>query len=1760
MATDYEGLRGSSNPAHVDTFRMTTNQILTFFAFQINQGGHAVKQFLFCLLMLATVIPAVSPAPVAASVPQGVVQGSVLSAETNQPLADVSIEFRRLHPAKPPKTVRTVSDAAGKFTATLPPGSYTCIVSKEGFGTREETAEVDGTEPVNLPIPLNREARISGRLTDSAGKPLQGMKVSFGKHATAVTDAAGRFSVVALDPGWYELQVAHPEWVAEKQVSFSLSAGERKDAGDVTLRKSGALSVRLTAGGRPVSRAEVSLSGELAYRYGRTDTSGKVVFGKLPPGSYTLESYDERLMESKTELEVAEGKVTPVQMKAVLRPPSLSLDDPGRVILPGGVIPLHVRGLWVDGARITLHAVDEARLLDGSADPERPETIPADALKRVREFSVTLKKQRMTFYRSATLQIQPLPPGCYLVEATGGTASGRSSFLVTRLGLVAKASRQADLLFAADLVDGRALEGVGIRVVPVAPGASAAAQLAGTSDASGLLSLRSGERGVRIIGKKGDNLAFLNLAGEKAQQAGTPLKGYLYTERPAYRPGQTIYFKGVLRKTVGEGFALPGTVKVRVTLTDSGDQTLLEKEYGLSAKGSFNGEFALPGQPPLGDYTLKAESGDMSWQTTFKVLEYRKPEFEVIATAPGTFHVGGDAVPVALKARYYFGAPVADAKVSWRVYARPYYRSDDDRDREGDGAEADQYGGYADFLGEGEARTDGRGEALIPLATQPVEYPRACTVEVDVSDSAGRVVSSSAGFVVTPSLIDLSVRPLSYLSSPGRSTDIALTAGTWEGKPLRANVAVSIEEQVFDKKTHLSSFRKVDERAVTTDASGRAVFGQLFPRPGYWRVTATTIDERGLKAVGTGWIWVWREGFAWDTSYRELEVELDKKSYRAGETARLIVKSPAAGASLLLSVEGREIYSSRVVPMNGSVEVVELPVSAEYAPYVFVSAVMIDKGRFYSRTKTLRIDSTPDLLKLKVDADRPVYAPGDTVRLTVSASGNDGRPREAELSVAVVDEALYAVAPERRQDIYRFFRGTREHLVTTLNSFPRVYLGGAPKAAAAAFSAEKELRGVKVRKVFKDTAFWLPVLATGTDGSATVQFVLPDNLTTWRATAVGHDDQSEFGSGRGKFIARLDVMARLQPPRFLTVGDELRIPGIITNMTDSERQVSGIFEVEGLSLLGESRFSGQAAAGGTLRRDMAVRADAPGEALLRMRALAGDRGDAMELTLPVHPAGMKRISEGNIVLRGTQGETAVVLPADALPEGAALKLDVAPTLTDSLNGSLQELIDFPYGCVEQTMSRFLPAVRVKQLLGSKRYTLDPQIADKLDRVLEEGLLRLYDFQHEDGGWGWWKEDATDTQMTAHVMYGLALARKAGIPVRDASFERGIQSLAGRMQKGSTEDLPSLYRAYTLAGRSDMAAEKRIEEGWKRLRPSRRVEYVEALLNAGSGKRAGRLLDDAKSGVKHEGSAAYLKDDDAYSWWYSRSWSGSAVETTALLLEDQLAVDPKDPVASQLAEFLVRKRSGRWWNTTRGTAAVVVALARYAAATGETDASFNARLSLNGRELERYAVEKGKVTTGRTALTIPMKELRRGENRLMLERDGTDGVLYLSANLAYFVPPEAASQSPGLTVERKLYRLSPRRDGGEWRMEYLPLQPGEMLAPGDELEVRLTVDNREEMNFVIIEDRLPAGFEVRETKNDPRFAVYSGYWDWYAHQERHDERMAFFLDILPAGRHEFRYVVYPELEGDVTALPASVWPMYVPSLRSESGPWRVKVKK
>jgi hypothetical protein len=1691
------------------------------------------------------------------------VNGMVMAAETNKPVAGASISFFAQSDKGPTPTpvAKTISDATGAFRVRLAPGSYTWLVRADGFGLFEGGAAINAKQPEleKLAAYLNKPAELSGRLMDGGGAPLPGLTIVASRWRQAVTGPDGRFRLGGLSPRGYELSLRPSGRVLEKSSYLYLNAAEAKELGDLVVRRASTIQVtvipRKEGEVQKLGRIGVSLNGPAMYRSSATDGRGIATLADLPPGHYSLNTSDERLQEGRQEVEIAEGERREVTLEADIKPPSLRIEEYGDVFLPNRPLKVRARGLWVEKAEAVVFSVSGETLVSGAVDLHRPADILLGSLKKVTTIPVSFTGRRGSYGRSARISLPGLAPGAYLLELSGNGAQARLGFLVTRLGLIAKTSPNGTLLFATDLISGTALPGVEITSLP--SGSTVKSGPDGLVAGAGV----SGQQ--RLVGRNGDSLAFLELAANEQGSKPGALKGYLYTDRPAYRPGQTVFFKGVVRQRAGEDYRLPKLETVHVAVSDSGDKNVCESEATVTAAGSFQGECVLPVAPALGGYTISAAGNGETWQGWFQVLEYRKPEFEVTQTPDRRFLVAGDTAQVRLSARYYFDAPVAGAKVNWRIYCQPAWGLGPDSDPSG-GSDADDEhdsGGYSDFIGEGELRLDDNGEGVVPVTARPNDMPFTYTIEADVIDLSSRKVSSSGSLTVVPSLVALRVKADSYLTKPGQTVDLTVRAADWEGAPRALPVRIAFQRQVYDKKSRTYSWTTAHTDNVTTAGDGSARTSFTFPQAGYWQVKAEAADQAGRKSVATASVWVWKEGYDWQGSFRELEAEFDRKSYKPGETARLIVRSPLIGGSLLLSLEGRDILSRRVVPLTSMVQVVELPVTNAYAPMVHVSAVTVGNGRFFSRNLPLRVDYQPGKLALTVKPDKPVYAPGDRVRLTLTSSVAN-KPVPAELSLAVVDEAIFAVAPERKDDIYQFFRGNREHLVTTLHSFPRVYLGGAAKDAAF---KEKEdgLKGLKVRKVFKDTAFWMPMVSSNADGSTTAEFTLPDNLTTWRATTMGHTLASEFGSAREKFIARLDLMARLTPPRFLTAGDEVIVPGIITSMADRQQNVSGRFEATGLTLLGEAAFSGSIAPRDTLRRDMPVRADHSGSATLRLLAQGVDgatkRGDAMELTLPVLDRGIKRSAGGGIVLRDQEGETELALPDNAMAGSAQLNVTFSPTIASGLNSALTRLVDFPYGCVEQTLSRFIPAVYAQSLLKHQAWQPDAETNAKLPKVISEGMQRLADMQHEDGGWGWWKNDQTSLTMTAHALYGLGLARQAGVDVPQEMVQRGLKTLESLTRNAPTEELPRAYRAMAINGTRNEALEQRVTRAWKTLPVAEQLAFTEALGFAGHKEAARPLLDGLKQRVQSEGTAAYILDEAAESWWYGWRWGSSAVETTASLLSQLVRERADDPLAPRLAEFLARRQSGGWWQTTTSSAAAVTALADYVGATGEAGGAYTARLTLNGIELAAYLVEGGHVTSGPKQLTIPATALKNGVNRLKLTKDGS-GVAYLGVSLEYVVPPEAAQSATGLKLERSLYRVTSVKDKDKWRREYTPLKPGEPLATGDDIEVRLTVDNQKALEYVIVEDRLPAGFESRETDRDPRFMDESAYLDWYTQRERHDERMAFFITTLPAGRHEFRYIIYPELSGRVIALPAAVWPMYQPELRGESMPWSMEIQQ
>lgn len=1671
-------------------------------------------------------------------------QIKVLSAERNLPVPNARLTFLN-NEDRPKELFKTEAESEGNVTVTLPKGSYQFLVATAGMGTSRNYLYLNEQPRQTVTVWLHKAATLSGRVTRSDGKGAGQFKVTLDRLFSTVTDQDGQFTFNDVDSGGHDLNLEQPGFVFDRNHYPQLVAGKQLQMGDLTVRRSAAVTVT----GKIIPNrylhslngVQVTLSGKTVWKMGQLGGNGRLTLNGLPPGDYTLSFADERLLRNESRITLNEGDQGAVTMEGTPAPPSLQLEMYGDTILAEKQVSLWLYGLWTEQADATIYRIPAQQVIAGKVDFSKPENLDRGRLQKLQSFKVTLKKPKNRHRHQTRFRLPPLQPGAYLLQLQNGANLAQAAFIATDLALVAKADPDNTLIQALDIRSGKPLAGVRLLGENGDFGIS--------TDQNGLATWDRNRLGNRVVGQNGGGLAILNLPpadqeGEKTAE----IKGYLYTDRTVYRPGQTVFYKGVLRRNAGDDYQLPAATVVELKINDPNDRTLFTESLTSSENGSFHGEFNIPETAALGQYSIIASSGGNRWHGSFKLLEYRKPEFEMKLVTDKRIALPGEQIPMKLSARYYFGAPVAGGKLVWRLYSQPWQR--DEQAGGGFGEDFHYYGSYNEFLGEGELQLDQNGEASFNLTAATHERPLFYIIEADLSDSSNRQSSTSAKVTVVPSAIDLTLKGDQYLLKPGQQTVFTATAKSWQGekRPLQP-LSLLVERQQYDKKSQTFGWEMVTKLEGKGDADGNLRFSHSFPKAGFYRLTAEGFDSGKRRAFAETTAWVWQSGWGVE-SYRELEAEFDKKSYRIGETAKLIVRTPAQGGVLHFTMEGRRVHQSRIIQVSQGVQVIEIPVTGELAPNIHVSISMVANGRFYHQQGLLKVEHQPGRLDLTLKPDKQLYTPGERAKINIMAEA-EGKPAKAELSLAVVDEAIFAVMPESHEEIYSFFRGRRDHLVQTIYSFPQLYLGGASKDLAS-LAANDDLKGIKVRKLFKDTAGWFPLLTTAENGIATAEADLPDNLTRWRATAVGHTGDSRFGTGQTSFTSRLPFMARLAVPRFMLVGDTLEIPAILNEATGEEQQVKGIFSSSnGLTLSGDASFSGALPPNGTLKKGVVVTAAKPGDATIRVSAAAAAGKDSMEVELPLLPRTLKRAEATSLSTAGGGEQAELTVPGEAVEGGGQLAIRFAPTLTDTVVPALSRLIDFPYGCTEQTIARFVPAAYAFSMLKDDPEIFPNELRKKLPGIIDQGLKQIGGMQQEDGGWGWWKNSGTDRYLTALVMQGLARGMEAGITPDSGMLERGKGALAELLKQADPEQSAFLYRAFTAYGGADLQVEQMLLSKLDLMGDNARVAVADALANRGNNSAAAEILQTMIKRLEHDSEAAWLPENDT-GWQLGRS----PLESSAALLSSLSRLLPDDRSVPKLARYLARNQRDGWWYNTAVSSAGVLALADFSKTAGQLDATYSARLSLNGEEIQRYRVEKGKLASGKGELVIPVKS---GKNSIRLEKLEGNGTAWAAAVASWQVPLEQPLINDQLKIERSYYRIKSQNDNGVWRHIYSPIAKGETISPGEDIEVRLDVTNGKQQEYIILEDYLPAGSELRPVELDPRYAAEPFYRGWYDQQEQRDRLVAWFITRLPAGSRQFRYIIRPELKGEVTALPTAIWPMYNPQLRGEGTATRLEVR-
>jgi uncharacterized protein YfaS (alpha-2-macroglobulin family) len=319
-----------------------------------------------------------------------------------------------------------------------------------------------------------------------------------------------------------------------------------------------------------------------------------------------------------------------------------------------------------------------------------------------------------------------------------------------------------------------------------------------------------------------------------------------------------------------------------------------------------------------------------------------------------------------------------------------------------------------------------------------------------------------------------------------------------------------------------------------------------------------------------------------------------------------------------------------------------------------------------------------------------------------------------------------------------------------------------------------------VRKDFRDTAAWLPDLVTNSAGIAIADVKLPDNLTTWRATARGVSMSTDVGFCTQKVLCTQDLILRIALPRFFNEGDQGFITAIVHNYTKKAQSIK-------LSLKASDQFNVQTAImqSANVEPEKAYRYSWPvtlaksGTATIEAKAIGQTAGDAMQVTVPVHPLGLPAFSikSGMLTADDTSLPIPVGMSADAVKGTESAVLSLSSSTIGPVLGNFDTLIDYPYGCTEQTLSKMVPSMVAMQLHRRLNLPIEPKQTKKFAEVQKESLEKLRSYHHGDGGWGWWATDDSNAYLTAHVVAGLSMLKETGYSAEDQLINSGLRWLS-----------------------------------------------------------------------------------------------------------------------------------------------------------------------------------------------------------------------------------------------------------------------------------------------------------------------------------------------------------------------------------------------
>ncbi|MHB8872287.1 MAG: alpha-2-macroglobulin [Myxococcaceae bacterium] len=1247
--------------------------------------------------------------------------------------------------------------------------------------------------------------------------------------------------------------------------------------------------------------------------------------------------------------------------------------------------------------------------------------------------------------------------------------------------------------------------------------------------------------------------------------------GFVFTERPIYRPGEPVFLKGYVRKKVQGELRSPGETRPFNLVVNGPDGQSWNVPLTFTALAGFQGEFKEE-NVPTGMYTAtlyEKQPNNPVASRQFQIEAYRVPTFEVQITGATTVRLDA-AFKVKAVARYYAGGNVSGQPIAWTVTRRPYLYVPK-------GRESFLFASSTQFAREGASRPpdtitqagelddQGSMEMKVNPALDLDGSARIYRFEATVTGADDQQVSTAQEVKALPPFV-MGMKLARYSEKASDLRPEIIAVGVDDKAVKGQEISVRLYRRIWHSNLRETHFATGEAKYVTeqedvkllekTVLTGESPVIPVLPvkEAGVYVVELFARDKLGRVQTMSADLYVGGpQPVAWQKSREGVfELTSDAKKYKPGQSAKLIIQSPFQSGRALVIVEepGGNSYSWREV--SGGKAVYEHKVLPQHTPNLPVHVVLMrgrlgegktDDARYKPATLAASLDVEVEPVKnqVNVTVDHPEVArPGTKVDLVVNLKDDSGRSLGGEVTLWLVDEAVLSLAKEAPLDPLTQMI-VRNQRISSVRDSRNLVLGklSEREEAPGGDGSDEEGEGGRrlVRKNFKTVPYYKATLLVPASGRLVVPVQLSDDLTNFKVRAVAIAGFERFGFKQSVLRVRLPVLVQPQLPRFVRQGDHFWAGGLARLVEGAEGpgtvkiKVSGAAEGKGLDEKVELKA---AKAQSVLTGVTAKSSDSgkPSSITVRMDVtrLSDKAGDAFEVKLPVLPdrrveqfAYFDTLSDGKASLRPFPE------PPRAGTANQQLHFTNQPGVLE-LASSLEYLAAYPHGCLEQRMSQLYPEIALGSLL--KKLELDtrftPMLSNSTRKILEDLALH----QDDRGLFGYWPGAPGDVQLTSAAVEFIVAAHKAGLPTDEKVKGRAVDALK-RVLRSDYPGLIAEYRynqqtaalrALTRIGQVDEHYLIDLYHHRAEMDPASEADLATAMsvqpavFRTNLTAMKGELWDSVIVKLV-KGKQVFQGIKKARPTW-GYGYLGSTPSTVAAVFESLLVLDPTDPRHDLMRDALLSYGSASYgFGSTYDNRRAVMALGTYLERAKTSQKRATLSLGAHG---DLYLDEGKKVAKKTVQLDTPATVSVSG---------GPVGVRVSYSYLPDAPGDKAPALKSGFIVSRNATYL--HADGSE--NTHFDDKVGQVvkLSVGDILELHTRIVTDEARNHVALVVPFAAGLEpmnaaLETSGKDAKPSQADSLNPTYV--QRLDQEARYYFTSMPKGTHSFHFRVRATSEG------------------------------